>query len=150
MMALSPAGDPSERDSLMADKAQTISFLDTLRKNRSGALISGIVVTIAVALILSAAVPTDLNSLIAIFLTLLLGIAVGFAVKVTSPTQDGPTMLTAGALAAIGVPIIFDAGSEMAFDDAILMSLFSGYLSVGSALAAIVAIIVAAWGPRSK
>ena len=135
----------------MADKAQTISFLDPLRKNRVGALLSGVIVMIAVALVLSAAVPDDLNSLIALFLILVLAVAVGFTVKVTSANQDAPTMLIAGGLAAIGVPVIFDAGTPgMALDDSILMSLSDNYLTVGSAFAAIVAIIVAGWGTRSK
>jgi hypothetical protein len=149
----------------MADKPQTISSLDALRRNRVGALISGLIVTVAVALILSAAVPDDLNTAIAILLILLLAVAVGFTVKVTSPKQDGPMMLAAGSLAAIGVPILFGAGgagvvatSDIAplvlggpsFDQAILSSLMDGYLTVGSALAAVVAITVAAWGARSK
>jgi hypothetical protein len=149
----------------MADKPQIISSLDALRRNRVGALISGLIVTVAVALILSAAVPDDLNTAIAILLILLLAVAVGFTVKVTSPKQDGPMMLAAGALAAIGVPILFGAGGAGAtildstgtlvlggpsFDQAILSSLMDGYLTIGSALAAIVAITVAAWGTRSK
>ncbi len=135
----------------MADKAQTISFLDPLRKNRVGALLSGVIVMIAVALVLSAAVPDDLNSLIALFLILVLAVAVGFTVKVTSANQDAPAMLIAGGVAAIGVPVIFDAGTPgMALDDSILMSLSDNYLTVGSAFAAIVAIIVAGWGTRSK
>jgi hypothetical protein len=135
----------------MADKAQPNSFLDPIRKNRVGALISGIVVTIVVALILSAAVPDDLNSLIALFLILVLAVAVGFTIKVTSANQDAPAMLIAGGLAAIGVPVIFDAGTPgMALDDSILMSLSDNYLTVGSAFAAIVAIIVAGWGARTK
>jgi hypothetical protein len=149
----------------MAEKPQTISFLDALRKNRVGALITGLIVTVAAALILSAAVPDDLNTAIAILLILLLAVAVGFTVKVTSPKADGPMMLAAGALAAIGVPILFGAGGAGAtvldptgtlvlggpsFDQAILSSLMDGYLTVGSALAAVVAITVAAWGARSK
>jgi uncharacterized membrane protein len=135
----------------MADKAQTISFLDPLRKNRVGALLSGVIVMIAVALVLSAAVPDDLNSLIALFLILVLAVAVGFTVKVTSANQDAPAMFIAGGVAAIGVPVIFDAGTPgMALDDSILMSLSDNYLTVGSAFAAIVAIIVAGWGTRSK
>ncbi|MBN2176611.1 MAG: hypothetical protein JW722_03030 [Demequinaceae bacterium] len=135
----------------MADKVQTVSFLETLRKNRAGALLTGLIVTVAVALILSAAVPDDINSMIAILLIVLLALAIGFAVKVTSPKQDVPMVFTAGGLAAIGVPILFGAGTHgIAFDDAILYALGDEYLSVGSALAAIVAITVAVWGPRSK
>ncbi len=144
----------------MADKPQTISFLDALRKNRVGALLAGLVVMVAAALVLSAAVPEDLNTAIAILLILLLAVAVGFTVKVTSPKPDGPMMLVAGALSAIGVPILFGAGGAssealgafgtegMSFDQAILASLQDMYLTVGSALAAVVAVIVAAWGRR--
>lgn len=146
----------------MADNPQTISFLDALRKNRVGALLAGLLVMVAAALILSAAVPEDLNTAIAILLILLLAVAVGFTVKVTSPKSDGPMMLIAGGLAAIGVPILFGAGGANiaalggsgvggpSFDQAILASLQDGYLTVGSALAAVVAIIVAVWGMRSK
>lgn len=138
----------------MADQPQTISFLDALRKNRVGALLSGLIVTVVAALILSAAVPDDLNAAIAILLILLLAGAVGLAVKVTSPKQDGPMMLAAGALAAIGVPILFGAAGVglmgQTSDQTILATLFDSYLGVGSAIAAVVAITVAAWGTRSK
>lgn len=136
----------------MANKGQTISFIEALRQNRGGALLSGILVMVAAALVLSAAVPDDLNTAIAVLLIVLLAVAVGFTVKVTSAKQDGPAMLTAGGLAAVGVPILFGAGisGPVSFDDAVLASLQDNYLTVGSALAAVVAITVAAWGTRTK
>lgn len=141
----------------MADKAPPISFIDALRRNRVGALLSGIIVTVATALVLSAAVPDDCTTANAVILILLLAVAVGFTVKVASAEQDAPTLLTAGALAAIGVPIVFIAGGAIAFggyagatfDDSILESLTHDYLTVGSAIAAVVAVIVAGWGPRT-
>ena len=146
----------------MAERPQTISFLDALRRNRVGALLSGLVVMIAAALVLSAAVPSDLNTAIAVLLIVLLAAAVGFAIKVSSPAPDAPTLLAAGALAAIGVPLMFGAGGAVAaasapaavgasapsFDQLVLASLQGGYLTVGSAIAAVVAIVVAGWGKR--
>jgi hypothetical protein len=147
----------------MAEPPQTISFLDALRKNRAGALLSGLIVMIAAALVLSAAVPSDLNTAIAVLLILLLAAAVGFAVKVTSAKVDAATLLTAGGLAAVGVPLLFGAGgagylaqslglsgADLSFDQSILMSLQGGFITVGSAIAAVVAIVIAAWGQRSK
>jgi hypothetical protein len=147
----------------MAERPPTISFLDALRQNRSGALLSGLLVMIAAALVLSAAVPSDLNTAIAVVLIVLLAVAIGFAVKVTSARVDAPMLLVAGGLAAVGVPILFGAGGTNSgasildvsvgtpsFDQAILASLQAGFLTVGSAIAATVAICVAAWGPRPK
>ena len=162
MMALFPAKGTPTKGNLMPDKrvpdeAAGISFMVALRRNRVGALLAGLVVTVGVALVLGAAVPSDLNTAIAVILILLLAAAVGFAVKATSPMQDMPMMVTAGALAAIGVPLLFDAGGAasvsdggLGFDQAMLAGLFDSYLSVGSGLAAVVAIIVAAWGERAR
>lgn len=133
----------------MAQQPQTISFLDTLRRNRVGALLAGLIVMIAVALLLSAAVPDDLNTVIALLLIVLLGAAVGFAVRLTAPDQGAATMFTAGALAALGTPIMFDTGSGLgSFDESLLASFRDSPLFVAAGLAAIVAIIVAAWGRR--
>ena len=130
-------------------QAQTISFLDVLRRNRVGALVSGIVVMFAAALLLSAAVPDDLNIVIALLLILLLAAAVGFAVRVTAPDQGAWTLVTAAVLAGIGTPILLVTGSSTAsFGDALLSSFASEYLSVAAALAAIVAVICAGWGKR--
>ena len=78
-----------------AQQKQTISFLEVLRRNRVGNLVSGLVVMFAAALLLSAAVPSDLNIVIEILLILLLaGI---FAVRVRSAAsgrREAPMMAT--------------------------------------------------------
>jgi hypothetical protein len=113
-------------------QAQTISFLDVLRRNRVGALVSGLVVMFAAALLLSAAVPDDLNIVIALL-----------------PDQGAWTLVTAAVLAGIGTPILLVTGSSTeSFGDALLSSLASEYLSVAAALAAIAAAICAGWGKR--
>jgi hypothetical protein len=129
--------------------ARTISFLDVLRRNRVGNLVVGLIVMFATALLLSAAVPSDLNIVIEILLILLLAAAVGFAVRVTSPDQGVGTLVTAGLLAAVGTPILFVTGSDPgSFGAALLASFASSYLQVAAALAAIVAVICAGWGKR--
>lgn len=128
---------------------QTISFLEVLRRNRVGNLVSGLIVMFAAALLLSAAVPSDLNIVIEILLILLLAAAVGFTVRVTSPDQRVGTLVTAGILAALGTPILFVTGSDPgSFGAALLASFSSDYLQVAAALAAIVAVICAGWGKR--
>ena len=132
-----------------AQQAQTISFLDVLRRNRVGALVSGLVVMFAAALLLSAAVPDDLNVVIALLLVTLLAAAVGFSVRVTAPDQGAWTLVTAGVLAGIGTPIMIETGlSAASFGDALLGSFMSEYLFVAAALAAIIAVICAGWGKR--
>jgi hypothetical protein len=132
-----------------AQAKQTISFLEVLRRNRVGNLVSGLVVMFAAALLLSAAVPSDLNIVIEILLILLLAAAVGFAVRVTSPDQGVGTLVTAAFLAGVGTPILFVTGSDPgSFGTALLASFGSGYLQVAAALAAIVAVICAGWGKR--
>ncbi len=132
-----------------AQEARTISFLDVLRRNRVGNLVVGLIVMFAAALLLSAAVPNDLNIVIEILLILLLAAAVGFAVRVTSPDQGVGTLVTAGILAAVGTPILFVTGSDPgSFGAALLASFGSNYLQVAAALAAIVAVICAGWGKR--
>lgn len=133
----------------MAQQAQTISFLDVLRRNRVGGLLSGLIVMLAVAMILSAAVPNDLNVVIALLLTFLLATAVGFVVRVTSANQGAGTLVTAAVLAGLGTPIMFATGaSQSSFGDALLESLYSEYLFVAAALGAIIAVIWAGWGKR--
>lgn len=130
-------------------EARTISFLDVLRRNRVGNVLTGLIVMFAAALLLSAAVPSDLNIVIEILLIVLLAAAVGFAVRVTSPDQAGGTLLTAAVLAAVGTPILFVTGSDPgSFGVALLASFGSGFLQVAAALAAIVAVICAGWGKR--
>ena len=132
-----------------AQAKQTISFLEVLRRNRVGNLVSGLVVMFAAALLLSAAVPNDLNIVIEILLILLLAAAVGFTVRVTSPDQGVGTIVTAAILAAVGTPILFVTGSDPgSFGAAMLASFQSGFVAVAAALAAIVAVICAGWGKR--
>jgi len=132
-----------------AQQKQTISFLEVLRRNRVGNLVSGLVVMFAAALLLSAAVPSDLNIVIEILLILLLAAAVGFTVRVTSPDQGAGTLVTAAILAAVGTPILFVTGSDPgSFGAAMLASFGASYLEVAAALAAIVAVICAGWGKR--
>jgi hypothetical protein len=130
-------------------EARTLSFLDALRRNRVGNLVSGLIVMFAAALLLSAAVPDDLNIVIKLLLILLLAAAVGFTVRVTSPDQGAGTLVTAAILAAVGTPILFVTGSApVSFGAALLASFDSGYLQVEAALAAIFAVICAGWGKR--
>jgi hypothetical protein len=132
-----------------AQEARAISFIDVLRRNRVGNLVVGLIVMFAAALLLSAAVPNDLNIVIKILLILLLAAAVGFAVRVTSPDQGVGTLVTAGILAAVGTPILFVTGSNTgSFGAALLASFDSTYLVVDAALAALVAVICAGWGKR--
>ncbi len=133
----------------MAQQAQTISFLDVLRRNRVGGLLSGLIVMLAAALILSAAVPDDLNVVIALLLITLLAAAIGFAVRVTSANQGAGTLLVAGTLAGLGTPIMFGTGSsEASFGDALLGSMYEGFFFVAAALAAVISVICAGWGKR--
>jgi len=132
-----------------AQAKPTISFLEVLRRNRVGNLVAGLVVMFAAALLLSAAVPNDLNIVIEILLILLLAAAVGFTVRVTSPDQGAGTLVVAAILAAVGTPILFVTGvSPGSFGAAMLASFQSGFVAVAAALAAIVAVICAGWGKR--
>jgi hypothetical protein len=133
----------------MAQQAQTISFLDVLRRNRVGGLVAGLVVMFAAALILSAAVPDDLNVVIALLLVILLAAAIGFTVRVTSPNQGAGTLLAAGVLAGLGTTVMFGTGSSQeSFGDALLGSFYADYFYVAAALAAVIAVICAGWGKR--
>ncbi len=133
----------------MAQPVQTISFLDALRRNRVGALLSGLIVMLVAALLLSAAVPNDLNIVIELLLLLLLGAAVGFSVRVTAPDQKAATLWTAAGLAALGTTIMFGTGTgQGSFGDNLLQSLGSGFEYVAAGLAAVIAIICAGWGKR--
>lgn len=132
-----------------APEKQTISFIEVLRRNRVGNLVSGLIVMFAAALLLSAAVPNDLNIVIEILLILLLAAAVGFTVRVTSPDQGAGTLVKAAILAAVGTSILFVTGSDPgSFGAALLASFASSYLRVAAALAAIVAVICVGWGKR--
>jgi hypothetical protein len=129
----------------------SISFMEALRRNRSGALLAGLVVMVVTALVLSAAVPNDLNTATSILLILLLAAAIGFAVKATSPAIDAPTLATAGGLALVGVPFMLVAGTAgESFDGAMLAALGSEFLTVEAVLGAAIAVVVAAWGDRPK
>ncbi len=133
----------------MAQPVQTISFVEALRINRVGALLSGLVVMLFVALLLSSAVPQDINVVIELLLILLLSAAIGFAVRYTSPNQGAATLGTAAFLAAIGTPIMLVTGSAKgSFGEALLQSFATDYLAVASAFAAVIAVICAGWGRR--
>jgi hypothetical protein len=109
-----------------------------------GKLVVGLVVMFAVALLLSAAVPTEFNIVIEILLHLLLAAAVGFAVRVTSPDQGRGPLFSAGFLAPVGMPILFVTGTDpRTFGTSTLAGFNSPFLQVASALAAIVAVICA-------
>lgn len=115
-----------------------------------GKLVVGRLVMFAVALLLSAAVPTDFNTVIEILLHPLLASAVGFAVRVTSPDQGRGPLFSAGFLAPVGMPILFVTGTDpRTFGTTMLAGFNSPFLQVASALAAIAAMIGAGRGMRS-
>lgn len=153
--------------------AESPSVLERLRRNRMGAVLGGLVVAIAVALLLSVLVP-DSNLLLALtLLGLAEAFAVGFTVRYLAASRGLRYQVTAFALAAIGVHLLATTGmvnqklgdlsdllssafggprggggSGLGWDDAVVSALATPAVSTGAIVCGIVAAIIAGWGPR--
>ena len=149
------------------------SVLERLRRNRMGAVLGGLVVAIAVALVLSVLVP-DSNLLLALtLLGLAEAFAVGFTVRYLSDCRGLRHQVTAFALAAIGVHLLATTGmvnqklgdlsailssaftgtrggggSGLGWDDAVMSALATPAVSTGAIVCGLVAAIIAGWGVR--
>ncbi len=151
------------------------SVLERLRRNRMGAVLGGLVVAIAVALLLSVLVP-DSNLLLALaVLGLAEAFAVGFTVRYLSDCRGLRHQVTAFVLATIGVHVLattgmvnqkFDdlsgilsgvftgsrggGGSGLGWDDAVMSALATPAVSTGAVVCGLVAAIIAGWGVRES
>jgi len=156
-----------------AAAAPSPSVLERLRRNRMGAVLGGLVMSMAVALLLSIFVP-DSNVLLAlVVLGLAESFAVGFTVRYLTASRGWPTQLTAFVLAAMGVHVLVTAGmvnqaigglgsvverllsqgggaaSGLGWDDAVITALGTPFISTGAVVCGLVAAIVAGWGLRT-
>ena len=151
------------------------SVLERLRRNRMGAVLGGLVVAIAVALLLSVLVP-DSNLLLALtLLGLAEAFAVGFTVRYLSDCRGLRHQVAAFALAAIGVHVLATTGmvnqkfgdlsailssaftgtrgaggSGLGWDDAVMSALATPAVSTGAIVCGLVAAIIAGWGVRES
>ena len=150
------------------------SVLERLRRNRMGAVLGGLVVAIALALLLSVLVP-DSNLLLALtLLGLAEAFAVGFTVRYLSGCRGLRHQVTAFALATIGVHVLATTGmvnqklgdlsgllssaftgskgigGGLGWDDAVMSALATPAISTGAVLCGLVAAIIAGWGVRES
>jgi len=138
------------------------SFLETLRRNRMGALTAGLVVAIVLGLLLSVLVPSDPGALAMIILGALLAAAVGFTVRYLSTGRGLITQLVAFVATALGVHLMAVIGTATgsmsgleqfgvtgpSFNDALLLAFAAPAISAGLVLAGLVAAIIAGWGSK--
>jgi hypothetical protein len=150
------------------------SVLERLRRNRMGAVLGGLVVAIALALLLSVLVP-DSNLLLALtLLGLAEAFAVGFTVRYLSGCRGLRHQVTAFVLATIGVHVLATTGmvnqklgdlsgllssaftgskgigGGLGWDDAVMSALATPAISTGAILCGLVAAIIAGWGVRES
>ncbi len=153
---------------------QTPSVLERLRRNRMGAVLGGLIVAVAVALLLSVLVP-DSNLLLALgILGLAEAFAVGFTVRYLSDCRGVRHQITAFVLATAGVHILATtgmvnqklgdvsallsggfggsggAGSGLGWDDALVGALATPAVSTGAVVCGLIAAIIAGWGLRDS
>jgi hypothetical protein len=150
------------------------SVLERLRRNRMGAVLGGLVVAIALALLLSVLVPNS-NLLLALtLLGLAEAFAVGFTVRYLSGCRGLRHQVTAFVLATIGVHVLATTGmvnqklgdlsgllssaltgskgigGGLGWDDAVMSALATPAISTGAVLCGLVAAIIAGWGVRES
>lgn len=177
MAAQSKAPEPQpEPQPAAAPAPVSPSVLERMRRNRMGAVLGGLIVSLVVAMLLSILVP-DSNVLLAlVLLGALESAAVGFAVRTLTVERGLATQVTAFVLAAIGTHVLATtgvvntaignlqdaigalltggpgprggAGSGLGWDDALLGSLWTPTISTGAVIAGLVAAIIAGWGAR--
>lgn len=154
--------------------APSPSILERLRRNRMGAVLGGLVMSIAVALLLSIFVP-DSNVLLALaVLGLAESFAVGFTVRYLTVCRGWTTQLTAFVLATIGGHVLATTGmvnqaignvsslvsgllrqgggaaAGLGWDDAVISALATPAVSTGAIVCGLVAAIIAGWGVRAE
>ncbi len=150
------------------------SVLERLRRNRMGAVLGGLVVAIALALLLSVLVPNS-NLLLALtLLGLAEAFAVGFTVRYLSGCRGLRHQVTAFVLATMGVHVLATTGmvnqklgdlsgllssaltgakgigGGLGWDDAVMSALATPAISTGAVLCGLVAAIIAGWGIRES
>ena len=133
----------------MAQQKPSPSMLDTLRASPVGALLAGLVTMFVAAALLSGALPDEPN-LLTIILTILLGMAVGFGVRVATKEANVGAYLAAGLLSAVGYSMMTNTASANAvegveFWDAYAGSLGTDFFAIGSGIAAAAAVITVGW-----
>ncbi|NTV38820.1 MAG: hypothetical protein HGA51_02525, partial [Demequinaceae bacterium] len=159
----------------VAPAPQSPSVLERLRRNRMGAVLGGLLVAIAVALLLSVLVPES-NLLLALtVLGLAEAFAVGFTVRYLAVCRGLKHQATAFVLATIGVHVLAttgmvnqklgdvsgilsgafagsrgNRGSGLGWDDAVMSALATPAVSTGAIVCGLVAAIIAGWGVRES
>lgn len=147
-------------DAAVSQPAGT-SFLESVRRNRMGALTAALVVALLLGLLLSVLVPSQPGALAMILLGALMTAAVGFTVRYLSVAQGLLTQVVAFVATVIGVhvmsvtgaasgsiPLLEQLGGGPSFDDALLLALATPAISAGGVLAGLVAAIIVGWGPK--
>lgn len=148
------------------------SVLERLRRNRMGAVLGGLIVAMAVAMLLSVLVP-DSNLLLALaLLGLAEAFAVGFTVRYLSTCRGLRHQVTAFVLATVGVHVLATTGIVnqklgdvsgllsgvlggsrggglgLGWDDAVVGAFATPAVSTGAIVCGLVAAIIAGWGIR--
>ena len=148
------------------------SVLERLRRNRMGAVLGGLIVAMAVAMLLSVLVP-DSNLLLALaLLGLAEAFAVGFTVRYLSTCRGLRHQVTAFVLATVGVHVLATTGIVnqklgdvsgllsgvlggsrggalgLGWDDAVVGAFATPAISTGAIVCGLVAAIIAGWGIR--
>ena len=149
------------------------SVLERLRRNRMGAVLGGLIVSIALALLLSVLVP-DSNLLLALaLLGLAEAFAVGFTVRYLATYRGVTHQVTAFVLATVGVHVLATTGMVnqkfgdvsgllsgalggsrgggglgLGWDDAVVGAFATPAISTGAIVCGVVAAIIAGWGVR--
>jgi len=159
-----PATSPITEPSVVY--MQSPSYLDRVRANSMGPLAAALIVGTLVGLLLSILVPSPVNVWALLLLGTLVAAAVGFAVRFLSVTRSWGAMVPAFLGTMLGVHLMAVTGSVNGaslgqlggllkmqgpgFDDGLLAALTVPALSAGTVLAALVAAIIAGWGPRDE
>ena len=142
------------------------SYLDRVRANRMGPLAAALLVGGMVGLLLSMLVPVPANVWALMLLGTLVAAAVGFAVRYLSVTRSWGAQVPAFLGTVLGVHLMAVTGSVTGaefgqlgamlkfdgpgFDDGLLAAFAVPAFSTGTVLAALVAAIIAGWGPRDE
>lgn len=147
--------------------------------NRMGAVLGGLIVSLALGLLLSIFVPDENVLLALVVLGLAEAMAVGFTVRYLTDCRGWSTQLTALVLTTIGIHVMVTTGtinqyfsgvnsmmsdvsslmgdgygassqSGPGWDEAVIGALYTPAISAGALLGGIVAAIIAGWGIRTR
>lgn len=169
--ASQPEPEPQEEVTEAVAAPVAPSILERLRRNRMGALTGGLVVSLALAMLLSILVPDRYVLLALTILGVAEAVAVGAAVRYLAVERGLLTQLSAFVAAVLGMHVLGTTGminqklgdlgdlggalggtltSGLGWDDALLASFATPAVSTGAVLTGLLAAIIAGWGTPSR